>query len=325
MPVYRQYNNIEWLRSYEQRTQNIILLSDKANVKVFVAGHYAVVRFYGRPVSLPGCIAPNSLLKRQNSITAFEMGAFDETDERQVGEANPGSCIKSSPSRSAVQNRQRHVKKSRSKMMLLINANFDPRTAQFVTLTFESAVTELAVVKQESQKFFKRLRKNVPCVKYICVPERTDDHGWHLHLIVDRELPMTEGEASAFIASGVIRGKKGAWNGLWKRGLVYQKKLDGGGNLGASIAKYMSKGSTDPAFAGSHIIWRSDNLERPTELSGADAVCYVKWLSEDGHVPIHSYYCDNIEFIETLTVFEFCTDRRAALYDKCWWLMKSAA
>ena len=91
-----------------------------------------------------------------------------------------------------------------------------------------------------------------------------------MHLLLDRELPLARSVAQSYIDSGVIRSAFGSWESLWKLGLFHQKRLNQGGNLGASIAAYMMKNAGDPDLVGHHTVLKSDNLEPPTEIIGQD-------------------------------------------------------
>lgn len=210
-------------------------------------------------------------------------------------------------------------------MKMLINANFDPRIAAFVTVTFENPESDFEVAKIEFQKLFRRLNKNVKGVKYLAVPEQHENGGWHVHLLLDRELPLTTDAAAKFVKAGTIKGKGGSWQRLWKLGQVHQKTLDGGGNMGASLAVYLQKNSDNITLAGHHGIWRSDNLQQPRELTGQDAVDRARQLADSTEHPIYSFTIQDIDYIGTLDVFEFCHDPQAALLNKAWWRMKSAS
>ena len=318
-------NEIKWQRSFQQKVNWVTVTNTKANVKVIVAGAYSIVKFYGRSVLLPGSVASSSVSR------PGRMGPDTEVAEDKV---MPGSQLalddyrepRGLKPRTAPQNRYRHVKRNLGQMMLLINHNFDPHTARFVTLTFRQKATTYVFVKQECQKFFKRLRKNVPGIQYLAMPDRHEDGSWHVHLIIDRELPMTKELAAPFINAGVIRGKKGSWEGLWTLGQTNQQDLDKGGNLGNAVSRYMMKNAGDKELAGSHTFWRSDNLKQPVKLEGQEAARFVRELADANELPVYSYACENVnEYVGSMNVFEFCHDRKATLHDKAWWWIRQTA
>ena len=307
MGIKSSRKETEWQQSFQQKARWVQATADTGNVKVTVAGPYSRISIFGRPVKLPGRALDHPVIPAPHESSGRRPAA-----NKSVGEKP----------RSAQENRRRNLKRQGAAIMHLINQNFDPRTAQFVTLTTKNNSMLFSEIKAECQKLFKRLRKTVRGIKYLAVPERGDNEGWHVHLIIDRELPLTKQVAAAFKKNGVVRSSKACWEVQWRIGFVHQKKIDGGGNLGASIAKYMSKNAGNPDLIGHHSVWRSDNLEPPAELSGQAAVRYVRQLAKGDAIPINAYSCSGIDFIDTLDVFDFCHDRKAALFDKAWWKHK---
>lgn len=307
MGIKSSRKETEWQQSFQQKARWVQATADTGNVKIIVAGPYSRISIFGRPVKLPG-----------RALGHLAIPAPHESSGRRPA-ANKSVGVKP---RSAQENRRRNLKRQGATIMHLINQNFDPRKAQFVTLTTKNNAMLFSEIKAECQKLFKRLRKTVRGIKYLAVPERGDNEGWHVHLIIDRELPLTKQVAAAFKKNGVVRSSKACWEVQWRIGFVHQKKIDGGGNLGASIAKYMSKNAVNPDLVGHHSVWRSDNLEVPTELTGQAAVRFVQQLAKSNDTPINAYSCSGIDFIDTLDVFDFCHDRKAALFDKAWWKHK---
>ena len=315
-----------WLASFRQQAKWAQVTDSKSNVKIIEAGPYCEVKFFGRPVLLP-----------TNRPTAIEssnsVGSPDNADRSEAASASsngrPGQQNRRSGSdslpRTPEQNHYRHVKRSQSRLKILINTNFDPRTAVFVTLSFREKQFRVADVKRLWGKMAKRLRKNVDGVKYLALPEMHEDGSWHIHVVLDRQLPLNTQTMAPYVAAGVIKGKGGTWESLWKLGQVHCKKLDAGGNLGASIAAYLLKNARVPELSRCHGVWRSDNLASPVELTGLAALSRLRELESSSLWPINGYFCNEIRYIGSMAVYEFCTDPVAALLNKAWWKSNAPA
>ena len=318
----------QWKQEFQQKAAYAFANDRRSNVKAFIAGPYVVLKFYGKSVPLPGVSSSASSMH----VTASHQETSCESGTEESLCASPkerssfaGAHASSTIPRTPEENRRRNVKRKQADLQLLINQNFLPSTAVFATITFQQQQRDIAVVIRECQKLFKRLRRHVPDVRYVGVPERHENGGWHVHLIIDRELPLTRAVAQAYIDSGSIRSVFGCWEKLWKFGIVHQKRLDQGGNLGASISVYVTKNATAEDLAGRHTISRSDNLEPPTEIIGQDAVNLLHSFVSSDLSPSYGYHCEHCGFIETMDVFEFCSDPAAAMLNKAWWRINSAA
>ena len=315
-----------WLASFRQQAKWAHVTDTKSTVKIIEAGPYCEVKFYGRPVLLP--TNRPTAIESSNSVgspdNADRSEAASASSNGRTGQQNRRSGSDSSP-RTPEQNHYRHVKRSQARLKLLVNANFDPRTAVFVTLSFKVKQFRLADVKRLWGKLAKRLRKNVDGVKYLALPEMHEDGSWHIHVVLDRQLPLNPQAMAPYVAAGKIKGKGGTWESLWKLGQVHCKKLDAGGNLGASIAAYLLKNAHVPDLARCHGVWRSDNLAPPVELTGQAALARLRELESSALWPVHSYSVSDIDFIGSLSVYEFCTDPKAALLYKAWWKCNAPA
>ena len=315
-------------QEFQQKAAYAYATKHRSNVKVILAGPYAVVKVFGKSVALPGVSPTASSIY---AVTRHQEPSCDSAAEERLPSSarerasSAGVHASSSLPRTPEENRRRNMKRKQADLQLLIHQNFSPNTAVFATVTFQQQQRDIRVVIRECQKLFQRLRRHVPDVKYIAVPERHESGGWHVHLLLDRELPRTKAVAKAFIDSGSIRSASGAWEKLWKLGFVHQKHLDQGGNLGASIAAYVMKNATDKELAGHHTVWKSDNLEPPTEIIGQAAVDLMHSFVSSDLAPSYGYHCESCGFIETMDVFEFCLDPAAAMLNKAWWRITSAA
>ena len=318
----------QWKREFQQKAAYAFATAHRSNVKAILAGPYAVVKVFGRSVPLPGVSTTASALYA--ATRHQEPSCSSDTEELSASStkkraSSAGVHASSSLPRTPEENRRRNMKRKQADLQLLIHQNFSPSTAVFATVTFQQQQRDIRVVIRECQKLFQRLRRHVPDVKFIAVPERHEKGGWHVHLLLDRELPLTRGVAQPYLDSGSVRSASGSWEKLWKLGLVHQKRLDQGGNLGASIAKYITKNAGDPDLAGHHTAWKSDNLEPPTEICGQDAVDLLHSFVSSDLAPSYGYHCESCGFIETMDVFEFCLDPAAAMLNKAWWRFTSAA
>ena len=315
-----------WLASFRQQAKWAHVTETKSTVKIIEAGPYCEVKFYGRPVLLPtnrpaAIVSGNSVDSPGN---ADRSEAASVSSNGRSGQKNRRSGSDFSP-RTPEQNHYRHVKRSQARLKLLVNTNFDPRTAVFVTLSFREKQFRVADVKRLWGKLAKRLRKNVDGVKYLALPEMHEDGSWHIHVVLDRQLPLNTQTMAPYVTAGVIKGKGGTWESLWKLGQVHCKKLDAGGNLGASIAAYLLKNAHVPDLARCHGVWRSDNLAPPVELTGQAALARLRELESSSLWPVHSYSVSDVDYIGSLSVYEFCTDPKAVLLNKAWWRSNAPA
>ena len=317
----------QWKQEFQQKAAYAFADDRRSNVKAFSAGPYVVIKVFGKSVPLPGVTSASSI-----SAAACHQATSYESEAEESSCSSPrerfssfGAPSSSTQRRTPEENRRRNVKRKQAELQLLIHQNFSPCNAVLATITFQQRQLDISVVIRECQKLFKRLRRHVPNVRYIAVPERHEHGGWHVHLLLDRELPLSKVVAQPYLDSGSIQSASGSWEKLWKLGIVHQQRLDRGGNLGASIAAYVTKNATDEELAGHHTIWKSDNLEPPTEIIGRDAVALLHSFAISDLAPNYGYHCENCGFVETMDVFEFCTNPAAAMLNKAWWRLNSAA
>jgi hypothetical protein len=146
------------------------------------------------------------------------------------------------------------LRRTRSRIVRLINANLDLRV--FVTLTFNYDVPSLIEANPVFKNFIKRLKRKRPDLKYIAIPEfqsDTDFHGRkkinggsvHYHLLVNFEMASSELEA------------------LWKVGFVKINRIKHVNHLGLYVSKYVGKNLFDIRYFGMRKILASKNLEQP--------------------------------------------------------------
>ena len=49
----------QWQRDFQQQVQSVRVTSARSNVKAFIAGHYVIIKIFGKTVPLPG-VAPTA-------------------------------------------------------------------------------------------------------------------------------------------------------------------------------------------------------------------------------------------------------------------------
>ena len=318
----------QWKQEFQKKAAYAFANDRRSNVKAFIAGPYVVIKVFGKSVPLPG--VSSSASSMYVATSRQEINCELETEESLCSSprgsySSVSAHASSTQRRTPEENRRRNVKRKQADLQLLIHQNFLPCSAVFATVTFRQQQRDIRVVIRECQKLFHRLRDHVPDVKRIAVPERHENGGWHVHLLLDRELPLRKAVAKPYIDSGSIQSVSGSWEKLWKLGIVHQQRLDRGGNLGASIAAYVMKNATDEELAGHHTVWKSDNLEPPTEIIGQDAVDLLHSLAISDLAPSFGYHCENCGFVESMDVYEFCLDPAAAMLNRVCWRINSAA
>jgi len=141
--------------------------------------------------------------------------------------------------------RDDNVRRTRIKIRRLINSNQD--LVKFMTLTFNTPCTDLAVANPLFRNFIKRLSRLYPAFKYICVPEFQPTSGRvHYHLLCN--LPYIE---------------KLSLEKIWQNGFVFIRKVDSIDNLGAYVCKYLGKANFDKRYFRKNKFFYSFNLLRP--------------------------------------------------------------
>lgn len=79
---------------------------------------------------------------------------------------------------------EKNIIRSKNEMCRLILAN-EKVFKTFITLTFNSDVTELDHANKELNKFFTKIRRVYKDFKYLCVPEFTKKNRIHYHMITN--------------------------------------------------------------------------------------------------------------------------------------------
>lgn len=285
---------------------------DKSNFKVIICSPFVEVELYGNMVALPR--ASRSYCSEQATDEVNSSG--NDFDGEWLSMLGLDDDEEEAPPRyTPEQGRMLRASANEKHLRRLINRNFSPATAQFVTLTTRQRCDDFTVFRKWCSTFKRKLRRNVPGIKFVGVPGVHEDGAFHLHLLTDRTLPLNKAESEPYIRSGVIRSAKGSWQAMWCWGGVHSKPVDGGGNLGASISRYLKENASQLPASYAHTFYRSDNLAPYQEIRDTTGIEYVyKNIVADGLSPIYGYYCDAVDYIREFYHIEYCVDPEAALY-----------
>ncbi len=139
------------------------------------------------------------------------------------------------------------LRRTRSRIVRLIDSNPDLKT--FITLTFKENIKELSLANKIFKKFIKRLKRKIPKLKYLAVPEFQKRGAVHYHLLINNEI------ANDKLAK------------IWQQGFVMINKVKHINNLGMYISKYVGKNLFDIRYFGMRKILASKNLEKPIVIT----------------------------------------------------------
>lgn len=134
----------------------------------------------------------------------------------------------------------------------LVDCNFNSKS-KFLTLTFaDNNKVDIRDIRQTHKifkQFIQRLKTYFPKLKYVAIPEFQDKKqrgAIHYHMISN--LPFTPNETLAKI---------------WRYGFVNIKSIEHITNVGAYLAKYLSKNTNDSRFGSAKKVLRSKYLDTP--------------------------------------------------------------
>ena len=176
--------------------------------------------------------------------------------------------------------------RTRGNLRRLVNSN--PELKKFVTLTFRDSIESISYANYEFMKFVQRLKYNYvdnKNFKYISTIEFQKRGVPHYHVIAD--LP--------FIDAGDLYD---AWgNGFVKINLTGNEDCD---NVGAYVAKYLSKNCSDKRMFNQKKYFCSRNLKRPVVIKDDNLV--------------YKYFCDYAGKLKELFKRE-CFNEHIGNYD----------
>lgn len=282
-----------------------------SNLCVLVARNYVEVDIYGRNLPLPGVKSSKDpkQSKGETFLLDFEEDAIFSGSEKSDDLSKEGSAGKEKQQRYRTRANTRQIR-------LLINQNFDPHTAQLITLTMRrTSAIDFAEAEAHYKRFLKELQRKYCGIKFIAVIEPHEESGYHLHAVVNQRLAETVFEVRSLIEADVIKSKKAALTYMWPHGFFNQKPLSGGGKLGGCLADYLSKKAACPDMKFKQYYRRSKNLEPFRKLRGEDALALIQQhgLGEDIE-EIFSYHCAGLDYIESKRHYEFCLNPEQALF-----------
>lgn len=242
-----------------------------SNLCVRVTHSYIEVDIYGRTILLPG--VKNSMEPRRK----IENLLLELDDEELFGGPEEAAAVRKQQDAGKEKQQHYRTRVNTREIRLLINQNFDPHTAQLLTVTFQNTNSiGFKVAEEHFKRLLKELQRKYNGTKFIAVIEPHEREGYHMHVIVNQRLAETVFEVKQFIEAGVIKSKKAALTYLWPHGYFNQKPLSNGGNLGASIAEYLTKKAECPAMKYKHYFRKSGNLEPFQTLRGEDALVFIQ-------------------------------------------------
>jgi len=145
-------------------------------------------------------------------------------------------------------------------------------------------------------KFTTRLKKYVPEIKYIAVPEFQERGAVHFHILI-WGLPeyVTKNER-----------KTRNLQRIWQRGFVDCRKTDGRPALAGYLAKYLSKGMLDSRLSGVKTYSASRNVVRPLQSTYPEEFDDIA----DYIVPV-----DSVAIQEKVFMTEWVGEGRYRLYN----------
>lgn len=177
------------------------------------------------------------------------------------------------------ENRRLTAFRNKNKLRRLVNENFDPRDAKFITLTF-SDHPEILTKKAERyhfkhfdsnldirdpkqtneafKLFRKRLHKKFGAFEYLAVIEFQDEKRngvVHYHMIAN--LPYID--------------HRELTEDYWGQGFTLITRIDHVDNIGLYMAKYMGKNMEDMRLTGIKKYNCSKGLKQPTVINGFEA------------------------------------------------------
>lgn len=145
-----------------------------------------------------------------------------------------------------------NVLRTKKALKRLVNSN--PQLNKFLTLTFAENITDWVYANNEFKKFIKRLNRRYADFKYIAVPEFQKRGAIHFHLVCNvRYLSIQE-----------LDGLRSLWGNGW----IDLQRIDKIENVGAYMAKYMSKQNCDKRFFHKKKFFRSLKLLLPQIIQG---------------------------------------------------------
>ncbi len=151
------------------------------------------------------------------------------------------------------------VNRARTEMRRLINSN--SYLNKFLTLTFGTKMFDLSKANKLFNTYIRRMHKHFPKFKYIAIVEFQKNGRVHYHLLCNLKYVPSE-----------------KLEEIWQNGFINIRRIDRIDNIGAYVCKYLSKEMFDKRMFRKKKFFRSQDLNKPTEIVGDNA----KFFMEEG-------------------------------------------
>lgn len=268
-----------------------------SNVVMRLARSCVEIDIWGVNVPLPGAKKTMEANRRANPglFSKLEKGEeyLDELDLILLKSKN-------------VEKQKSYRRRQRGRdLRLVINQNFDSRSAQMLTVTFSRRLPF-----EESQLHFGRLlqelQRKYQNMKYVSVIEPHKEEGYHMHMVINQPLARNVLEAQVYMKAGCIKSKKAILPNLWPHGIYHMKPLNKGGNVGGCLAPYFTK-RTNRFELWHKPYWRSSrNLEGYDIIRGEEILDFIEkyrlgWTIQE----CYSYSCFDVEYVQSVRHYEF--------------------
>jgi len=157
---------------------------------------------------------------------------------------------------------QKNLNNTKKKLIRLVNNN--PYLNKFLTLTFETPLTDLTTTNKLLKQFIQKLNYRYPNLNYIAVPELQLKRGIkfnisppiHYHLLTD--LP--------FVRQAYLQK-------LWSHGIIDIRRISHLQNVGLYLSKYLTKDLLKQKSKKKYLC--SKNIKKPTILYDDFALRYL--------------------------------------------------
>lgn len=190
--------------------------------------------------------------------------------------------------------RSDNVRRARTQIRRLVNTNDD--MCYFLTLTFNTEVTDLNIANPIFNQFVKRWARLFPGLKYLAVPEfQTKSKRVHYHIVTNYPFELSDNKDENFKMEREFADK------VWKNGFVKIKPIDRIDNVGAYISKYLTDSIFDKRYFRKKKFFKSVNLQLPTVVDNpCDLKNYVSFFSLDClfHLYEKEFYSQHLGMIQ---------------------------
>lgn len=191
------------------------------------------------------------------------------------------------------------LRDSRNLLKRLAIRNFKPSETLFVTLTYRNHITDIDLADKHFREFIDALREeSEQHLHYIAVREFTKKGRIHFHFLTDLII-----DGDLYEGSEDLRRWERDIAKVWGHGFVDIKITNHVDNVGAYLAKYMSKEiDNDYFFRNKKYYLCSKGLKRPEILTGSVAMDLLNSLENKKEVYTNSY---ESEYLGTITYLEY--------------------